>query len=362
MPQYRFFARGLAAAIVGFLTMPLTAQYAPAPEIYSVTQRNSLMGPTVTEQIWRDGSKAAIDLTTPSTDPGGKTSHVRTVYDLAAHSTISWDPTDSATTCSSGKFSGDWGDPFAASAEMNAELSAKATQSGVESIHGVSAKIFNADMGASGKARVWLEPKYGLIMKAEMTAPNAAPRVILETVAASFAKPEAAAFAVPADCGAAAGPSPEDEKIAAETAEPASNFSNATAPPATPQSCTVLFRMVQKGSMSTIARGYQIGIDREVDERNPPSYQFGPDASGHMLVSGGGLTEVTRQMRNGVLRIDNAGNAFHVEIRVPNGGGEATIYRQCAGPQTTLLFVVNSLGDMTPGDWLWVKSGKHAGR
>jgi len=96
-------------------------------------------------------------------------------------------------------------------------------------------------------------------------------------------------------------------------------------------------------------------------EKHPADYAFGPDASGHMIVSGGHLIEMTRQMQNGVLRLDNAGKALHIEIRVPNGGGEATIYRQCAAPQTTLLFVVSSLDHLTPDQWLWVKSGKQAG-
>jgi hypothetical protein len=247
---------------------------------------------------------------------------------------------------------------------MNADLvSKKVTQSGTETINGISAKVLNADMGADGKARVWIEPKYGLIMKAEFTAPNAEPRIILQTQTVSFAKPPAATFALPAGCSTTpvTAPSPVDEQVAAETGEPASNFSKATAPPATSQSCTVLFRMVQTGSMATLTGGYQIGIDRDVDDQHLADYQFGTDASGHMLVTGGHLTEVTRQMQNGVLRIDNPGKAFHIEIRVPNGGGMATLYRQCAGPQTTLLLVVSSLDKLSPGDWLWVKSGKQAG-
>jgi hypothetical protein len=340
----------------------LAAQYAPAPDTYSVTQLNSLMGTTMIQRIWRDGSKAAIDLSTPSAQPGGKATRVRTVYNLTAHTTVSWDPTAATPECGQGKYSGDWGDPFAGSAEMTAGLLAKATPAGTETVNGVSAKVFAADMGAQGKARIWLEPKYGLIMKAELTAPNAAPRVVVQTQTLSFAKPPADTFAGPAACAAtAAAPSAEDEQIAALTGEPASNFTKATAPPATAQACTVLVRMVQKGSMATVAGGYQIGIDRDVDDQHLPDYAFGPDASGRMVVSGGHLTEVTRQMQNGMLRLDNTGKAFHVEIRVPNGGGAATLYRQCAGPQTTLLFVVTSLDNLTPGQWLWVKSGKQAG-
>jgi len=363
MMKNRLFVSALAAAaLAGVEPSNLAAQFAPAPDSYSVTQLSSLMGPTMIQRIWRDGSKAVIEVSTPSAEPGGKAHRVRTVYDLAAHTTVSWDPANPTPECGAGKYSGDWGDPFASSAEMNADLlSKKATEAGAETVNGISAKVFNADLGAVGKAKVWMEPKYGLIMKAELTAPNAAPRVILQTQTVSFAKPPAAAFALPQCTTPVAAPSPDDEQIAAETGEPASNFSKATKPPATSQSCTVLFRMVQRGSMSTLPGGYQIGIDREVDDQHPADYQFGNDAGGHMLVSGGHLTEMTRQMQNGVLRIDNPGKAFHIEIRVPNGGASATLYRQCAGPQTTLLLVVNSLEKLSPGDWLWVKSGKQAG-
>jgi hypothetical protein len=366
MPKNRLFVPALAAAAIALVEAPYLAaqQYAPAPETYSITQLSSLMGPTVIERIWRDGSKAVIELSTPSAQPGGKASHVRTFYDLATRTNVSWDPTNPAPQCGTGTYGGDWGDPFASSAEMNADLlSKKVTQSGTETINGISAKVVNADMGADGKASVWIEPKYGLIMKAELTAPNQAPRVMLQTQTVSFAKPPAATFALPAGCSTTPGaaPSADDEQIAAETGEPASNFSKATAPPATSQSCTVLFRMVQKGSMATLTGGYQLGIDRDVDDQHPADYQFGTDAGGHMLVSGGHLTEVTRQMQNGVLRLDNAPKELHIEIRVPNGGGAATLYRQCAGPQTTLLLVVSSLDKLSPGDWLWVKSGKQAG-
>jgi hypothetical protein len=365
MRKKRLAVFGLAAAtIAGPATPHLAAQYAPAPVTYSVTQLNSLVGTTLIERIWRDGSKAVIDISTPSDQPGGKATRVRTIYDLATQTTVSWDPTSPAPECGDGKYGGDWGDPFAASAEMNADLlSKKVTPSGTETVNGVSAKVLDADMGANGKAKVWLEPKYGLIMKAELTAPNAAPRVVLQTQTLSFVKPPAGTFAVPAGCHAipVAAPSADDEQIAAATGEPASNFTKATTPPATSQTCTVLFRVVQKGSMATVAGGYQIGIDRDVDDQHPADYAFGPDASGHMIVSGGHLIEMTRQMQNGVLRLDNAGKALHIEIRVPNGGGEATIYRQCGAPQTTLLFVVSSLDNLNPGQWLWVKSGKQAG-
>lgn len=352
-------------AISSLALLSLQAQYAPAPDTYSVTQANSMMGPAMIQRTWRDGSKAVIEITTPSAQPGGKPTLMRTVYDLAAHTNVTWDPSIPDPQCGGGKFGGDWGDPFASSAQLNAEISKTAQPAGTETIHGISAKVFNADLGPDGKARVWLEPKYGLIMKAELAAPNTASRVILETQSVSFAKPAPSMFAVPAACSAAAtaaaAPPIDDQRIAEETGEPASNFAKATTPPATADACTVLFRIVRKGTMETINGGYQIGVDPDVDDQHVPDYQFGPDASGHMIVSGGHLTEMTRQVHGGVLRIENPGKALHLDIRVPNGGGEALIYRQCMGPTTTLLFVINGLNDFTPADWLWVKSGRQAG-
>ena len=52
-------------------------------------------------------------------EPGGKPTAVRTVYDLKAQTTISWDPADPAAECGDGTFTGDWGDPFAGAAHSS---------------------------------------------------------------------------------------------------------------------------------------------------------------------------------------------------------------------------------------------------
>ena len=62
MLEKRLAVFGLAAATIGGLATPhLAAQYAPAPDTYSVTQLNLLMGTAMIQRIWRDGSKAMID-------------------------------------------------------------------------------------------------------------------------------------------------------------------------------------------------------------------------------------------------------------------------------------------------------------
>ena len=74
------------------------------PAAYTVTLVNSMFGPAVEETVYRDGSRAVIDLNTPA-QAGGAATHVRSLYDLNAHTNQSWDLTDSSGGCSSGTFS-----------------------------------------------------------------------------------------------------------------------------------------------------------------------------------------------------------------------------------------------------------------
>jgi hypothetical protein len=294
-----------------------------------------MFGPAGTMQIYRDGSKAVIDLTNPPAGPGGKPSRVRTIYDLQAHTNKNWDPGDPNATCGDGTFSGDWGDPLAMTAEVSSEMAKqKSASTGTETVNGFSASVFEFPLSdGSGKAKVWIEPKYGLVVRLQMGKGGTELRTIFETRQAIFAKPPASVFALPAACSAPH-VDPDAVRIAAETGEPASNFSDATRGTASKDSCTVLFRVVRAGSMAAVTAGFQLMMDQKA-----------------------------AQLQNGVLRIDNAPPQFNLDVRVSNGGGEATIYRQCAGPQTTLLMVVKGLDKLGEGvDWLWVKSGKFAAR
>jgi hypothetical protein len=89
---------------------------------------------------------------------------------------------------------------------------------------------------------------------------------------------------------------------------------------------------------------------------------MGVGADGHVRFSGGGLHEVTAQIRNGVLRIDNVPPQFDLETAFGNAGSSSSlIYRHCFAPETVLLYVVKNPAKISDGgDWLWVKSGKYA--
>ena len=75
------------------------AQYTPPPLSYTVVQQNSLFGPDTTTTVYRDGSKAAIDIVHPGT-------HVRSVLDLQAHTSIGWDASQANAECGNSTFKG----------------------------------------------------------------------------------------------------------------------------------------------------------------------------------------------------------------------------------------------------------------
>ena len=347
----------LRSAIVS-ATLGLAAlhgQYAPQPDTYTVVQLNSMMGTSATMKVYRDGSRAIVDNT-------GSSGPVRSYYDLAAKKNISWNPNDTSIGCSTGTFGGSWGDPFEASADLNKELAQKHTAPvGSETVNGFATKVYEVDLdGGAGKARAWVDTKYGLIIKLQM-----AQTTILEIKQATFARPPADLFAIPSTCAAAAAAPPpptEAERIAAETGGNAGDFVNAVTSPSSPNSCTVLVRVVRAGSMQPVTGGFQLAIDKTYDMDHPPHYVTGVSAEGRLTFSGGGITEVTAQLQQGAYRIDNAPKSFYLVAGFGKGGeGDALIHRQCFGAQTVLLLVVKNPQKLSDGtDWLWVKSGKYA--
>jgi hypothetical protein len=304
------------------------AQYTPAPQAYTVVQRNSLFGPDTTTSFYRNGSKAAMDIVHPD-------SHTRAVFDLQAHTSISWDASDAGAECGNGSFSGDWGDPFAFSAGMLDDLKKQnPTPAGSETVNGVSAKVSEFVMpGTTGKSKVWIDPKYGMIMRILMAQAGGAPKVAWETTQMNFAPPPATVF-VPA-CKASAPVPTDDDKIAAITGGSGSDYAFANKGEPSNGGCMILFHVVRAGSMTPVTTGFQVFLDgKEVPV-----------------------------LPNGLARLLNTPKQFNLDVRVPSGGATGPIFRQCNKPQTTLLLVAKNWDKLGEGaDWLWVKSGKLAGQ
>lgn len=334
----------------------LRAQYAKAPDAYTVTEVNSMFGPGVTMEISRDGNRAVVEQSSPREgSPHGF--HTRAIYDLQAGKNYTMDLSTPAGQCSAGNFSGDWGDPFATSGVL-AQLHPK--DLGADTAAGFPVRVLEVTIpGQTTPAKAWVEAKYGLVLKLEMAG-----KTVIEVKKVSFAKPLAGALAMPAACSGVKAPPTEAENIAAATGGNAADFANAVLAPASPStnSCTVLFRVVRTGSMAPVATGFQVAVDKNVDMDHPAAYKMGSGAGGHATFSGGGLKELTSQMRDGVLRIDDASAHFDMEVAFGNGAfGSTLIHRQCFAPQTVLLYVVNPDKLSEAGTyWLWVKSGKYA--
>jgi hypothetical protein len=336
----------------GFLVLIAAAGLrAQPPTAYSVIEINSMFGTPVTLTIYRDGSRAVVDRATGT----------RSFFDLQTHKSYSW--TVGAAECGSATFSGDWGDPFASSTDMTSELAKmQAKEAGTEVVNGLSTKIYKFAMPAGGgDGTVWLDPKTGLLVKWVLAAPNSAPKTMIERKQLKIGPPPAAIFDLPGSCKAAADAPrvpTEAERIAVETGGNAADFVNAITAPPSRNTCTVLFRIVRAGTMQPIATGIQVAIDLTLDIEHPPHYVIG--LGDRATFAGGGLHEVTAQLQNGVLRIDNAPQYFTLDIFLGKGGdSSAMIHRQCAAAQSVLLYVVKNPDQPSEGgDWLWVKSGK----
>ena len=351
---------GIGVVVLASCGLTLGAQRA-APAAYTVTVTNSIFGPGERTTIYRMGSKVLVDQVSEASAADPKAAHIRGLFDLETHRNLSWSWPDSSAGCSNGSFSGDWGDPFG---NVDALAGQATKQVGTEMLHGFAARIMEAsDQGNT--LRAWVDTKTGLVLKAQLTQQGAPPRTILEVVSANFVPPPASVFAVPAVCAAAAATPPpltEEEKIAALTGGNPQDFVKAIYGPGSKNSCTVLSRVVKAGSMEPILSGFQVAVDLNLANEPQPSYTIGLSREGRATFSGGGLYEVTSQMRNGVLRIDGAPDHFDLETAFGNGGsGSALIYKQCFAPQTMLLYVIKNPDKLSDGgEFLWVKSGKYA--
>jgi hypothetical protein len=349
----------MAAGMVWALAGPaLRAQFAPAPTQYSVTQINRMFGPPVAMQIYRDGDLVIMD---------HPDNHARGLYNLKTHTNLGWDTKDPGNGCSTGTFSGDWGDPFSVS-DIEDLLKGSKIPPTSDTVNGVATKVYEVvEPQSKAKIKVWRETKYGLVIKADMTPPGAATTTIVETKQFSFSKPPAAMFVLPPVCANAPPPPPPPatpaQRFAAETGDDGANFVDPTLGPGSPNSCTMLMRFVKAGSLQPLS-DFQVALDLAYDQDHPPHYVMGGSPSGRSVFSGGQLKEYTAQIQNGVLRIPNVPAIFDFEITFAGGNkgaSSATLYRKCSGPQTVLLYVVKNPDNLNQGaDWMWVKSGKLA--
>jgi hypothetical protein len=265
-----------------------------------------------------------------------------------------------------GTFSGDWGDPFAMIADVNKGIAGGDIKpSGSETVNGIATQVYSGT-APQGTEKVWLDQKDGLVIRATFTAPGTAPMTLVNITRISLAAPPASRFVLPSTCAGVKAPPTPAQLIADETGDDASNWVNANYGPGSTNSCSIVVRVVAANTMAPINRMFQAAIDTTYDQNNPtpPHYVFGVRTDGTSTYSGGGLHEITNQIHNGMLRIDNppAYFMFGVNIPTPNSGADVgLIYRQCFAPVTVLYYVIKDPSNPAGGgDWLYAKTGKYA--
>jgi hypothetical protein len=341
---------------------PLLPAQTP-PTAYTITQ--AIAGDaTASMTIYRSGAQAVIEYI-HSDKPDGTPGHRSlSFYDLKAGVSHTWDPAIAPPSCSVGKFSGDWGDPFGMTAELAPAIAkGDLKAAGAETLHGIPAKVY-AGATQGENIKVWFDEKDGLILRETYGAPGAAPQNLVDITKVSIAPPPASLFTMPAYCASVKPPPSPAELIAEETGDSGDNFVNGLYGPGSTNSCSIVIRVVAAKTMAPVTRPWQFAIDTNFNQDHPSPYTFGVGDDGTSTFSGGSIHEITSQIHNDMLRIDNPPAYFYkaMNVKQPGRGTEAgMIYRQCFAPVTMLYYVMKDPADIGKGaDWLYAKSGKYA--
>ncbi len=310
----------------------LAAAQAPPPASYSITAAGVVPGGQTF--VYRNGSKALTITITPA-QGATPASKIYSLYDLAAGKNWAWNPDEQPIQCSAGNFQGDWGDPFALTAEVNADIAkGELKPGGAATINGVATDIYSgSDSGATEK--VWLDKKDGLVIRAEASMPGGQPMILANVIKVSFAPPPASLLSLPPACaGVKAPPSPQ-ELIADETSDDGANYVSAYTGPGSAKTCQVILHVVDAKTMAPVSH-VQVAIDTTYNQNdpNPPHYTYGVGDNGIMTFAGGGLHEITSTVHNGVAVLDNLPSYFNLDVNVV----EATRTRQRFGTGLPAMF------------------------
>ena len=357
----------LLLAVVCAMVLSTGAAHAethtPPPTAYTIT--SALAGPDAgTMTVYRNGALVLIEVDHPAKADGTPADRSFTRYDLKTMTSVSWEPAVPSAGCSAATFSGDWGDPFAMTAELSASIDkGDLKPTGSEILSGVATKVY-AGTTSGNSVKAWLDETDELVIRAIVSGPGAPPMTLVDVRKVSLTPPPSSLFALPAACAGAKPPPTPAEVIAAETGDSGDHFVNANYGPGSKDTCTIVVRVVAAKTMAPVTRRWQAAIDTTYTIDAPPAYTFGVGVDGTATFSGGGLHEVTSQIHNDMLRVDNPPAYFNLAMNVvqPNhGAGTGLIYRQCFAPVTMLYYVLKDPNDPGQGgDYLYAKSGKYA--
>ncbi len=233
-----------SACAPGILAAQPGARHLPSPQTYSVTQVTTLMlsaegtgSARITMKIARDGRYASVERTFDPQPGMSRGQHMRTLYDLQTHRDWTWDLSDSASSnpCGLATFGGAWGDPFAGAAEMTADILKQHPRVlGHETLNGMATTAMQtADPAGHGDMKVWLDDRYGLLVRLDRPGSDGQRKTVLEIKEMSLEKPPASLLVPPACPGEPSAPPPtEAERLAAAAGGNPGDFADARmAPP-----------------------------------------------------------------------------------------------------------------------------------
>jgi len=339
---------------------------AQSPTAYTVVTDKPMVSPGTVITTYRLGAKVLIDeKTAPPEVSGSHIIRTKTFLDLDKKQSILWDPGNPSAPCVVGTVSKNWGDPFGGAASV---AGTEATEVGTDALRGLAVSVMEATT-PNGYTRMWVDPKNGLVLKAQRIPLAGDPVPLLEVTSVSFAAPPASVFGVPTRCGGEGEVTSNDtaetargsDEIAALTGGDSRDYVNAMTGPPSAKSCTVDFRVVKAGTLAPVAGTLQVAADLKLGSETNPHYTIGSGEDGRLTFSGGGLHEIMAQPNHG-FRIDSAPETFELDVEFGDAGSAAArIYRQCFAPRTALLFVVRDPANPSAGGaWVWAKGGPFA--
>ena len=347
-----------------FMALLLPAQTSKTPETYSVIYVAGFDDPAHpdTIKVYRDGAKEFIELTSPASPADPKGARQSFLFDFQAHKTYTRDLVHN--TCSAEKYSPANApdmDIFGAARQHaeGATIPVLEKQGykvvGTETVNGMPTKVLEVSMGQMGSSKAWVSEQNNIMVKMAVFPPTGPPITMVELKQLSFATPAASLFVVPSGCtesqaewtqpgggaqGAASGASGAAATGPLVIHWGSEEFTDSNQLSPSSDSCTVLFRPLYYGTMAPLPGGYKVKL----------------------RLGQGNTQDVTNQLQNGVLRINNAPENFTLDLEWPDHSASANVFRQCFHPETVLLFIQrDKLGQQWIGcDWCWVKSGKYA--
>lgn len=203
---HRTIFRFALSAALALYSVAFHAQSPPEPTAYTVTMQFQVTGAAV-RTTYRLGSKVLVDSVPSPGIPASPAPAIptRTLYLLDTGQSVSWEPANPSAGCQRGTFQGDaWQDPFSGAADFALP---GVTQSGTEILQGIAARILVSK--AKPGFRLWVDPKTGLMLKAEYTPPSTNKAIpYFEVTEVHLEAPPAALFQIPAHCA----PEPEKSK------------------------------------------------------------------------------------------------------------------------------------------------------